>query len=340
MPPVVLEVEIASDGHGGLDVSWELAGEGPVAISVGPTPESIDHDHPVAHVEHDTRITLRGLGPGRHYVAVAPADGGSAVVAAERALPLEGASNFRDLGGYRTADGGRIGWGLIFRSDAPHRLTEADLAAVGRLGLRTVYDLRTEVERGRAPSALPGDVRRELLAIGGTAGKSKELGELLMTGQLAAVPKDFLVGVYQNLVENDGPTFGRLLTGLTDPGRLPALFHCTAGKDRTGISAALLLAALGVDEASILDDYELSAAFFTDRRLARLQPKLAAEGIDLDDYRAVFGAPRRAMAAALTGLREQYGSIEGYLAERAGVTPATLTALRASLVRRQVAEPV
>jgi protein-tyrosine phosphatase len=330
--PTVLSAEIAGDGHGGLEVSWELAGDGPVEIAVGPSPESIDHDHPVARVEAGTRISLRGLGSGRHYVSVAPAGGGSAVVAAERLLTLEGAANFRDLGGYRTAGGGWTRWGLVFRSDAPHRLTTADLATVERLGLRVVYDLRTDAERDNAPSALPAAVRRELLAIGGAAGQHKEHGESLRQGRLAEVPDDFLVGVYTAMVDHDAPTFGRLLTGLTEPGGLPALFHCTAGKDRTGMSAALLLSALGVDETTVLDDYELSTVFFTERRMTRLRPKLADAGIDVEHYFAVFGAPRKAMAAALAAVRRRHGSTEGYLVERAGVAPDVLAELRARLV--------
>jgi protein-tyrosine phosphatase len=250
-----------------------------------------------------------------------------------RLLPLEGTSNFRDLGGYRTAEGGRTRWGLVFRSDAPHRLTSTDLAAVSRLGLRVVYDLRREEERSRAPSALPGDVRRELLTIGGTAAKTKEITDLIAAGQLAAVPDDFLVRVYQVLAQSGAQAFGRLLTGLAEPGGLPALFHCTAGKDRTGMSAALLLSALGVDEATVLDDYELSATFYTERQMAKLRPRLADAGIDVERYRAVFAAPRHAMATLLATLRERHGTIEGYLLEQAGVTHQTLSVLRARLVQ-------
>lgn len=332
MPGAVRHVQVVGDGQGGLDVSWVLAGDGPVEIAVGPTPESIDHYAPVARVDGRTHASLRGLGPGRHYVSVAPVGGGSAVVAAERLLTLEGAANFRDLGGYRTADGGRTRWGLVFRSDAPHRLTEADRAAVSRLGLRVVYDLRMDSERSRAPSALPGDVRREVLTIGGAAGRTKEITDLIAAGRLAAVPDDFLVRLYQAMAELEAPAFGRLLTGLTEPDGLPALFHCAAGKDRTGVSAALLLTVLGVDETTVLDDYELSAAYYTERQMARLRARLAEEGVDAERYRAVFAAPRHAMAALLATLRGRYGTVEGYLVERAGVTTGVLAELRARLV--------
>ncbi|WP_225839709.1 tyrosine-protein phosphatase [Streptomyces sp. NK08204] len=332
MGTVVLAVEVVRDGTGVLDVSWQSAGAGPVELAVGPTPESIDHEHPVARVDGATRVSLPELGPGRHYVSVAPVDGGTAVLAAERVVPLEGASNFRDLGGYRTKDGGRVRWGLVFRADAPDQLTAADVAAVGRLGLRVAYDLRTDDERAKAPSALPAEVRRELLAIGGDASRANPLGDLFRSGRFDAVPDDFLHRVYLDMGEQDALVFGRVLTGLAVPDGAPALIHCTAGKDRTGLAAALLLSVLGVDDATVLDDYTLSRLYFTEQRMARLLPRLAEMGLPPERYHTVFGAPRHAMETTLAKLRGRYGSVENYLIGRAGVAPRTIAALRARLV--------
>jgi len=335
MDPVVVHAEVAGNGQGTLDVAWDLVGGGTVEIAVGPTPETIDHDHPVARVEGAARVTLDDLGPGRHYVSVAPAGGGSAVVAAERLVLLEGAANFRDLGGYRTADGGRTRWGLVFRSDALHRLTTADLAVVGQLGLRVVYDLRRDAEIERAPSTLPDDVRRELFTIGSStaAAQTKEITELILDHEFGPIDDDFLVEIYRSMAETAAPTFGRLLTALTDPDGLPALFHCMAGKDRTGMTAALLLSVLGVDETTVLDDYELSADYYTEQQMERLRPKFAAAGVDVEQYRGLFGAPRHAMAALLATLHEEYGSVERYLLERAEVAPEVIAELRSRLVQ-------
>jgi protein-tyrosine phosphatase len=332
MGTVVLAVDVVRDGTGVLGVSWELAGSGPVELAAGPTPESIDHDHPLARVDGATRMSLSELGPGRHYVSVAPADGGAAVLAAERVMPLEGASNFRDLGGYRTRDGGRTRWGLVFRADAPDRLTTADVAAIDQLGLRVAFDLRTDGERTQAPSALPAAVRHEPLAIGGDASRTNPLGELFRSGRADAIPDDFLHRVYLDMGEQDAPAFGRVLTGLTAPDGMPAVIHCTAGKDRTGLAAALLLSVLGVDDEAVLDDYALSRLYFSERRMARLLPRLAELGLDLERYHAVFGAPRHAMAATLDTLRSRYGSVEGYLTGPGGMAPGTVEALRARLV--------
>ncbi len=240
-----------------------------------------------------------------------------------RVLKLDGPTNFRDVGGYPTESGGQTRWGMIFRADAPARLTSADHTAIERLGLRVAYDLRTDYERDRSPSALPDSVRREALAIGGDATYTAA------RGAGPDLPEDFLHRMYLAMADADAPIFGRLLTALS-AGELPALIHCTAGKDRTGVAAALLLATLGVDDTTILDDYELSAIHFTDRHITRI---LAGRGeIDPAQYRAFFGAPRSAMEGLLAALREGHGSVEQYLVEAANVTPEALDRLRATLV--------
>ena len=111
---------------------------------------------------------------------------------------------------------------------------------------------------------------------------------------------------------------------MAEPAHLPAVFHCTAGKDRTGLTAALVLSALGVDDGQVLDDYELSNRFRSAVRLGEIRPVLAEKGIDIERYLPLFTAPRRSMAAALAGLRATYGSVEDYLTGPAGAAPADL----------------
>ena len=332
---MVVDVNVAGDGHGNLDISWKLEGGGPVEIAVGPTPETIDHQRPVAIVEGEQQIALHDLGGGRHYVSVAPRAGGSAVVAAERLVPLEGAANFRDLGGYRVADGGRTRWGLVFRSDALHALTVEDVALVGRLGLRVVYDLRRDAERERMPSVeLPeGDVRRVLLAIGGSAGETREITDRIFAGEFEAIGDDFLVEAYQNMAEHDAPTFATLLTGLTDLDGLPALFHCTAGKDRTGMSAAMLLSVLGVEEHTVLEDYELSTTVYSERRIEQLRPRFERNGVDIERFRSLFTAPRHAMESLLVVLHERYGGVDRFLVDAGGMSPDVIDELRRLLIQ-------
>ena len=311
-----------------------------VEVSLGPAPDRNDHAAPVATVPADTGdgdgdgLVLDGLDPGaRHYVHVAPA-GGAGIVAAERRVPLEGSLNFRDLGGYRTADGRRVRWGLVFRSDGLDQLTDADLDSLRRLGIRVVHDFRFDLERQRRPSRLPddGSILVESLAIGGDASQERELLDLIMTGELTEVGIDFMVETYLEMVDTGAPAFGRLLTSLAVPDRLPALFHCTAGKDRTGIAAALLLSLVGVDDQTVLDDYELSTTLRSDVRIEQLRPTLEAAGVVIENVRPFLSAPRPALAAALGLIAERHGSVERYLVDQAGVEAAALETLRRHLV--------
>jgi protein-tyrosine phosphatase len=247
-----------------------------------------------------------------------------------RLVALQGGSNFRDIGGYRTTDGGSVRWGRVYRSAALDRLTGADLATVDRLGLRVVYDLRREQERERAPSLLPDGLSCEWLPIGGAAAKTRELTDLLVEGRVDELPPDFLERIYDGMADAAALTFGRLLTALAEPAGTPALIHCTAGKDRTGMSVALLLSVLGVAESDILDDYELSGVHFTEGIVARL--RLRDADVDITRLMPVLGAPRHAMASLLAKLRGRHGSVEGYLVTEAGVSPGLLEELRIQLV--------
>jgi protein-tyrosine phosphatase len=253
-------------------------------------------------------------------------------LAEQRVIELEGGSNLRDLGGLPTADGAQVRRSIVYRSGGLHRLRPADLEVLRGWGLKVVYDMRSEQERGEASSRLPEGLRVELLPIGGDAARTSELWRQVMAREVEEVPTDFLHQVYDSLIVGAGPTFGALLRSLAAPEGTPAIIHCTAGKDRTGMASAILLRVLGVEEELVLDDYELSAIYYTERQIEHRRAKLEAQGLDPDRFRALFGAPRSAMASLLATLDERYGSVEGYLEEEADVDAAVVTALRARLV--------
>ena len=334
MQPTVTDVAVEGDGEGCLVVSWVLEGEGGVDVAVGPTPETVDHAHAVSVPAGQTSTRLTDLGPGRHYVSVSPAGGGPALVAAERLVALEGTMNLRDLGGYAGLDGRRVRWGRVFRSDALHALTTSDLALLNRLGLRVVYDLRREVERERQPTVPMGDdVRAVALTIAADPGANQpEILDLILAGEIVEADDGFMIGEYRRMLDEGGVHLGELLTRLTDPDGLPALFHCTAGKDRTGVAAALLLSVLGVDEEAILDDYVLSTRYRSERRIAELRPKLEAAGVDVEKVRPFLSARRPVLEATLAHLHDDFGGIEAYLTTHAGVAPEVLDELRRLLL--------
>lgn len=319
---------------GALVLRWETDPPGaPVDVSAGARPEDVDHGHPLCTGLTSGEERLAHEAGRRRYLAVAPSGGGAALVVGERRVPLTGALNVRDLGGYRTADGSRTRWGRVFRADALHALSDEDRDAVAALGLRAVFDLRRDSERDRAPNVeLGGDVRSIVLAMGGAAAEGAELMDQVLAGEVSEIDEQFMVDVYADLLASHAADFGTLLGSLVEPDGLPALFHCTAGKDRTGLAAAMLLSVLGVADDAILDDYELSNRYRASVRIAQLRPVLAEAGVDVDRVLPLLSAPRPVLTAALAALRSEHGGVEEYLVGPAGMDGGQIAALREALL--------
>ena len=239
---------------------------------------------------------------------------------------MQGASNARDLGGWPTEGGGRVRFGQVFRSAALDRLTAADAAVLAGAGLRSVVDLRGERERAYAPSrlqALPG-VAVHLLPIDPSLGAS--LREIATRREATGAEALALMRrAYAAYALDWAHRYAAMFELLLDATQRPLLFHCTAGKDRTGFGAALLLAALGVPRAAIREDYLATGRLWRgDAAIEALLPRAVApvlmgvHGALLDDTFAAIDAA--------------HGSMEAYLGQRLGLDAARLERLRAALV--------
>lgn len=248
-------------------------------------------------------------------------------------LPLSGAVNFRDLGGYRTGDGRQVKPGLVFRSDHLSRLTAEDQRMLQRLRLRTVCDLRTAREQRRNPDLLPQDGSVRLFPLPVQAGSFDPalVMDRLRAGERDWLSLDFFIDVYRQYLDDCGPVWGRVLRLIAAPANLPLVFHCTGGKDRTGICATLLLLTLGVGEADIFLDHDRSNACNAER-LQPIYARFADLGIGPEQAAPYLQAPREPLAAMLAHLHRSYGTVDSYLLSRAGLDRATLTALRANLL--------
>jgi len=248
-----------------------------------------------------------------------------------RFLPLAGGINFRDAGGYATATGHRVRRGKIFRSGNLAYLTDADLAQLEALGVRWVCDLRTEQEIALAPDRVPNGALYQNLP----AYQKTNAHEWLTTLFFRRAELDTVMAEgYVRLAAQRAKIFGQALTQLADPHNLPVIFHCTAGKDRTGIVVALLLHILGVPEETILADYTLSNAHF-DRILEVTQhdiKRMASVGITPNETRPIMSVQAFYLRGLFHYLRGQYGSIEAYLRGPAGVTAETVARLRENLL--------
>jgi protein-tyrosine phosphatase len=310
-------------------IRWTVTGPcDQVDIAWISAPESGDLRHAVTVGAEAGTVVIDDVPPGLNYVSIRPSGGGDGVVAGERNLGLLGPSNFRDLGGYRGAGGARVRWGQVFRSDAL-ALQDADLEVFAALGVRAVYDLRSDRERETTPNRVPdGADLVELVALISQDSAPPSIEALQADGE------SFLAVIYKHMLERSALGFGRILTGLADRSRLPAVFHCAAGKDRTGMVAALLLSILGVDEEDILDDYELTSRYRKADRIAATKARLENEySVPAEVVAGILRTPRWAMQSALGELRERHGGVEGYLTGPGQVDPSVPERLRQLLLK-------
>ncbi|MFE1379725.1 tyrosine-protein phosphatase [Streptomyces sp. NPDC058740] len=292
------------------------------------------------------RALLSTAGATALLAAVAPpAAAGPRLRAANaiRQIPLQGAVNVRDLGGYLTYDGARVRRGLVYRGDHLAKLTEADLATVAGLGLGRVVDFRIPLEvqydgTDRLPAGLAAVSRpvtdnglygQLLAAIGSRDPVRQE--EMLGNGRAAA----FMTEVYRTFVTSaaNRERFGATLRDLADPGAGPQLYHCTSGKDRTGWQSWLLLNLVGVPESSATEDY-LASNTFRAAYDARVREGLKQAGLmrNPDLIIPLQEVRREYLDAALTELRAAYGSLYRYATTGLGLDLRVLAGLRGRLV--------
>jgi rhodanese-related sulfurtransferase len=240
-----------------------------------------------------------------------------------RLLPLVGAYNFRDLGGYPTVDGNLTRWGLLYRSDTLHELTETDLEVLRDIGLASVIDLRTgaELERTGRGLLLKEPIRYFHLSV-----MQEETGEADRPAELAELD---LASVYLGWLRSGRRSLVEALNAVGDPEHYPIVFHCAAGKDRTGVLAALVLDIVGVERSVIVEDYVLTATRL-DLIRARQQtdPDTARR---MDEAPHLFGADAETMEKFLNGLYEQHGGGRQWASE-AGVSLDRLDAMSALLI--------
>ncbi|MFE2377605.1 tyrosine-protein phosphatase [Streptomyces sp. NPDC059398] len=273
----------------------------------------------------------------------APATGTGAASPAARHIALKGAVNVRDLGGYRTADGKQLRYGVVFRGDSLGKLTPADLTAVSKLGLKSVVDFRLPLEvrtdgtdrlpKGASAVPLPIDdtglYERTTAAIGSRdpATQQKALGD----GRGAETMRR----IYRTFVTEAGARrqFARVLDTIAEGKGLPLLFHCTSGKDRTGWMSYVLLRAVGVPARTAESDYLLSN---TIRRAADLRTRagLKSSGVMKDPQLIVplQEVRKEYIGAALGEVTHRYGGFDGYLSKGLGLDAGTLHKLRARLL--------
>ena len=247
-------------------------------------------------------------------------------LAPSRNVELDGVFNFRDLGGYPTEDGRSLRWRTLFRADGLGRLTADDVETLRPIALKTVVDLRRahEIdERGRFPFESYPVAFHHLPVIDTTWDR-----ELARSENLPAT--EFLHRAYTAMLAEGAPRFAAAFRVLADADALPAVFHCAAGKDRTGLLAALVLGALGVAAHDIVDDYALTQATM-ERFVARVRSERDGDALIDSVPQTFFAAEPAAMTRVLDDIEQDHGSVRGYV-RAIGVESDVLTRLETLLL--------
>ena len=274
---------------------------------------------------------------------------------------LEGAYNFRDVGGYETKTGWQVKKRQLYRSDELSSLTRMDLMRMADIGLARVYDLRSDAEREKRPNRLPKGFRvdyesasesgRGLEPRQPSNGRAIQVVDLpiyyepldrattrkkIVEGNVEPGEFDRLMIEHNRALALDHKdVWARFIRELAEPDSRPALVHCAEGKDRTGFAVAMVLLALGVPEETVYEDYLLSNRFLG--RRATFLSTLAAFGTffrtSAEDVRPLLIVKREYLEAGLETIKAEYGSYDAYFREGLGLDDATLEKLRQEMLR-------
>lgn len=261
-----------------------------------------------------------------------------------RHIPLEGASNFRDFGGYQTADGRFVKLGMLYRSDRLSGLTEADFAALEDRRIRLICDLRRPNEVQMGPTVWPEHSRPEALHVSllTEASGPDVMSRVLADSDIRSNPARSrleMIGLYRRLAREPGALEGYkvIFERLARDDAYPFLVHCSAGKDRTGVVCALIHAILGVPEADIREDFMLTVKHYDGlKNLEERVPQIMA-GVSFSDWTVealapIFTVEDAYLQAFLDAVAEDHGDAAAFLTGAVGLSREVLEAIRGRLL--------
>ncbi|MGW1196526.1 tyrosine-protein phosphatase [Streptomyces sp. NPDC002536] len=308
------EAVVTQHDDGSYSVNWHAPGVQSVTVYAG--------GREVARGGAEESVAVRGLpAADRQWFRLVP-DQGDPLTLADRSLHLASAPNFRDAGGYRTAGGQWVRMGVLYRTGELSKLTDADVTKLRRLGIRTDYDLRAPGERAKAPDRIPQDTRYVVADVAGEdvglPATPEQAAELMTEANRAYVSKDSARTAY-----------GALFRDAANPAAQALVYHCSAGKDRTGWASAALLTALGVDRGTVMRDYLATNEYRAEEVKAALSQ---ATPHDAAILKPVLEARSEYLNASFDEVEKRYGTFGNYLHQGLGMTDQELAGLRSALL--------
>ena len=245
-----------------------------------------------------------------------------------RLLPMDGSHNTRELGGYKTTDGKSIKWGMLFRSDKLSDISKADQAYLQNLGIKKIIDFRSKEEKAEDPDIVPKGITYIEMPIS-VDGAMRSKIEAVLKGETNKEVKSFLIDANKEFVSDYSGVYEDFLKNLIDDDG-PALFHCTAGKDRAGFAAAITLIALGVSKEDVIKDY-MKTNQFTEERIEEIIGQIELMTLyqtDAEVLRPLLGVEREYIETAFQTAEDEYGSLMNFIRHGLNISDDDLQKLR------------
>jgi protein tyrosine/serine phosphatase len=321
-----------------LAFSWTNSGSlGQISVLFSTEADSVASGKVVASVEGaitatSGSVTITDPCPNSRPYFQLVSTAGAKISVAERGLQIAGVVNARDLGGYKTTDGKYVKWGVLFRTAELANVTTSGAAYIKNLGVKTIIDLRTPVDINKSPEVTFAGITAMHINVMGDDFNTKfkdqypnfNWAALQSTDPSPSLMRDYLRMFYRCYIDYAAPQqeandFMAFLQTNTSP----VIWHCSEGKDRTGLKAATLLYALGVPEDTILKDFMLTNDF-----VAAANPD-GLKRFGADAFYAYYGVDSSYLATAFNEMKSKYGSIDNYLTQVCGLTAAKRADLKA-----------
>jgi protein-tyrosine phosphatase len=289
----------------------------------------------------DSSVTLSAGKPGERMYFFVKANTGEMREVSIRHLALEGTPNFRDLGGYETTDGRFVRWGLIYRSGVLTYLTPTDYTYLSNLGIRVVCDFRTKQENEAAAETWIPGASAEMVSLPIGSDPDKKGNNATVQNLVASNPtpeqlRARMTATYGQFAFSSANQYAAVFQQLKSE-HLPLLYHCTAGKDRTGVFSALLLLTLGVPEKTVLEDYALTNRYMQEASKTGAMEKMMKasgsnmSGLSKEKLAVMMAADPAYLESTLRQIDAKYGSFDQYRRQELKVSDEDVKVLQAKL---------
>ena len=326
------KIEVTRQDNKTIEMKWSHSkGRTKVDLFMSTDPDDLENGQQIGSTTASF-FNMENLRPDNRHYFMLKAGKNRSEVFAERVVELEGSVNFRDLGGYLSNEKIPVKWGKVFRSDGLSKLSFNDVNLLNQIGLKTIVDFRTSREVDSSPDVIPNKKKVQYLHLPIKSGEFTFVSalELLRNNSDSWPTDDFMMKNYLSYVEQSAGVWREVFELLADPENLPLVFHCSAGKDRTGACSALILRLLGISREDIIADHQLSNLYIKPITNEIIK-KLKEQGLDSDKLLPFLTAPLNGIEAFLNMIDTQFSSVESYLKSVVGLSEECLANIKINL---------